>query len=431
MARTALFSPSVLSSAAAGCRLPTLEVTLAFVMACGGDVAEWRRRWLSVAGGLGGMTPAAVRVSGTRGELPQQAVMVPIQRCGPPPPAQLPVAPHFVGRSAELEVAQALLAPGTGPRRPLVISGPVGIGKTAFALRLAAELATELCDGQLYADLGGSGAELAPSLQVLAGFLAALGVAESAVPAQPAQQIALYRSLLASRRLLVLLDDAADEGQVRPLLAQSPRSQIVVTCRARLAGLDGANRVHLDVLARTDSVAMIAAVAGRGIVGADLHLMHRLAELCGDLPLALSIVAKKIEARPGWPLAYTASQLAGGDRLLDRLRVGDLNLRSRLMSTYGRQHPMARAVFRQLGASRSAYVTAAAVAARWALPIECAEDQIEALLDAGLLRRASAAGRYGILPLFQLFASELPVDTDSYQHFRPDLRTPDWEEQAG
>lgn len=432
MARVALFSPSVLSSAASGYRLPTLRVTLAFVHACGGNAVEWQRRWqttaerlgLDPAGGRGGpVFPAARPAPPTRPRPPageptwRDALTVPDEPVAGSPralaslvrPAQLPVGAHnLVGRHAELARARDLVAQHTGIRTPLVISGQVGVGKTAFAIQLGHELSGELPDGQLYADLGGDAPDGASSLTVLTGFLRALGVPSAQIPADPTQRTGLYRSLLAERRVLVLLDDVRTERQARPLLAHSPHSQILMTSRSRLLGLDGANQVELEVLDRDESVAMIGALAGMGRVRAEHKAGLRLAELCDDLPLALSIVGKKAAAQRQWTMSYIADQLAERSRLLDRLRIGDVSIQSRLRSTYQRMAPWARRAFHYFGREHSAWVTPARLASALWIAVDSADQLLEALLDTGLLYRSTVAGRYGMLPLFRLFAAGQP-----------------------
>ncbi len=220
-----MYSPSVLSEAASGYRLPTLQVTQAFVRACGGDPAEWEHRWREVRGDKGFDQPE----ENSEDRHPDGA--------GHPRPSQLPIGPHdFVGRAAEFEGARAATARSGDSRVPLAIRGPAGIGKTAFALRFAHRLVDEFPDGQLWADM--SAPEATP-LEVMAGFLHALGVPPDRVPSDEMHRIGLYRSMLAERRVVVLLDDVRDEPQVRPLLARSLTSQILITSRSRLLGLDG------------------------------------------------------------------------------------------------------------------------------------------------------------------------------------------------
>ncbi|HEY6790108.1 MAG TPA: hypothetical protein VI365_22640, partial [Trebonia sp.] len=286
LARTAMFAPSVLSSAASGYRLPTLPVALAFVTACGGDLAAWERRWRTVTDGTAagripaeagpaGGSPAGPRRAKPAAAPPARTVPVPLthtgtvqarrpataeitvavprqpRSCTSPAstrtrPAQLPLGPAtFIGRGAQLSSASRVAETTGRVRVPLMISGPAGIGKTAFAMRLADEVAAEFPDGQLYADLGVCGQGSQSPDSIMTGFLRALEVPESLIPADRPQRVGLYRSLLAQRRLFVLLEDAYEESQIRPLLAQSSRTQFVLTGSARLLGLDGMQRVDL------------------------------------------------------------------------------------------------------------------------------------------------------------------------------------------
>ncbi|HET6708093.1 helix-turn-helix domain-containing protein, partial [Amycolatopsis sp.] len=230
LARAAHFAPSVLSTAASGRRLPTLAVTLAFVAACGGDRGAWERRWRSVAQ-----------------EVRTQAVR----------PAQLPPGSRtFVGRAPELAAAAGVIEAGGPGKVPVLVTGPIGTGKAAFAVRLAEEVAAHFPDGQLYADLGnGTGARSTDD--IVRGFLRALGVPAHLVPDDPVHRVDLYRSLLAEHRLFVLLTGAGTEAQVRPLLGRTARSQVVVTGRARLPALEDAHRVELAAFTRAESVALL------------------------------------------------------------------------------------------------------------------------------------------------------------------------------
>ena len=215
MARHALYSASVLSSAANGYRLPTLQVTLAYVRACGGDLEEWRRRWLRAQRLDSGLAngPAERRLR----PVPASVQLLPL-----PSPAQLPLrARVFTGRHAEL----SRLAEGSAAG-PVVISGPAGIGKSELALAYAHRLAQDMTDGRLYANLDHYPVLPGPSFAtnqeaLIDGFLHALGIPQHQLPVTPGQRIGLYRSILAKRRVLVLLENACCETQVRPLLAES------------------------------------------------------------------------------------------------------------------------------------------------------------------------------------------------------------------
>lgn len=237
LARTALFAPSVLSSAASGYRLPTLPVTLGFVTACHGDRDAWEQRWREVA--------QTVEAADPRGELPRPFEQAASSLARP---AQLPMgAGVFVGRKPTLAGAAHVIGQPGPVRSPIVICGPIGVGKSAFALRLADQVAAQFPDGQLYADLSTYPVQdqrpgSSPADSVVRGFLRAMGVPASLLPPEETHRIGLYRSLLAERRLFVLLENPRNERWVRTLVGRTANSQVVVTSRARLLGLDGAYR---------------------------------------------------------------------------------------------------------------------------------------------------------------------------------------------
>ncbi|WIY05758.1 NB-ARC domain-containing protein [Amycolatopsis mongoliensis] len=395
----------MLSSAASGRRLPTLAVTLAFVAACGGDQAAWERHWWNTAAKVGVMPELA-------GGGPPPAASGPVPAAARrssqlAPPAQLPMgSTSFVGRTAELAAAVSVLTRPGPARMPLLISGPIGVGKAAFALRLAEEVAGEFPDGQLYADFG-SGAPGSRSVaEIVRDFLRALGVPDDLVPGDGVQQIGLYRSLLAQRRLFVLLDGVADEGQVRPLLGQTARSQVVLTSRARLLGLDDLHRVDLDVFSRGESLELLGRLAGARRVAAERAAADAIAQQCGDLPLAVNIAGRKIAARPERTIADTAGRLDDPERLLDGLGVGDVNVRDRFAAAYRLLSPACRQVVHRLGADGARWTTATRVAACLDIRTTDADELLESLVDAGVLRRATIGDRYTVPRLAGVFAAE-------------------------
>ncbi|MGV9818324.1 helix-turn-helix domain-containing protein [Nocardia xishanensis] len=394
LASAALYSPSVLSDAAGGHRLPTLPVALAFVRACGGDPAEWERRWREARGDGAPTEPLPIVVD--------DAV-----DSGPPRPVQLPIGPHdFVGRVAEFDDTKAATAGIADSRVPVVVRGPVGVGKTAFALRFAHRLAEQFPDGQLFADMAARRGDEAAPLEVMAGFLRALGVPPDQVPDDDMHRIGLYRSMLAERRVIVLLDNVRDEPQVRPLLARSLNSQIVVTSRSRLLGLDGVRRVALGPLAQSESVDLLRLLIGGDRVGAEHASALRIAEFCGHLPLALTIAGRKIAAQPGRRLSEIAARLAEGVTVSNWLRIGDVSLADAVLPAYLSRPPLAKHVLHML-AGGADEVTPATLARSLHISIESAEYAMDSLIDGGLLHRVPDPERYVMSPLFgQLVAQE-------------------------
>lgn len=381
MARSAMYSASVLSSAANGHRLPTLQVALAYVDACRGDRELWRRHWLAAAAGGG------IPVVGPRSAAPGPKAAL-------PRPAQLPLRPQgFVGRSEELA---RLADPGSCP---VVISGPVGVGKSELALHHAHDLAEQLVDGQLYADLGpltGAGYDV-PGL--LGCFLTALGVPPEQLPAAPDQRAGLYRSLLAQRRVLVLLENVHCERQIRPLLADSGTSTTIVVSRSSLLGLRDVRRVRLEPLLRAESVQLIARALPER-TRADPAGANRLAELCGDLPLALDIVTRKLLSRPDISLRWAVSRLDHPGLLLDWLSVGDLSMRESLNSAHLQLGDRAGELL-DLLAGRSE----PDLRPEESIPAG-ADELIGELVDAGMLRPGERHGTYRLDPLVRAFVSD-------------------------
>jgi hypothetical protein len=374
----------MLSSAASGYRLPTLPLTLAFVATCGGDSEVWRRRWLEVSEQVSSEVVSRPRQRdfAARGDLPR--------------PAQLPLRPRgFVGRAGELRLLRKPSA------APIVVTGSVGVGKSAFALNYAHQITAEMIDGQLYADLSPSG--LDPQT-VLNGFLLALGMLDEQLPAAADQRAGLYRSLLAERRLLVLLENVRDERQVRLLLAETRRSVTIVVSRNPLLGLRDVRRVRLAVLPRGDSIAMIVdAVPGH--VAADPVECDRLAELCGDLPLALDIAVRKLLARPDVPLMRITRRLAEPGALLNWLRIGDFSVRDSLNSAYLQLGGAAQTLLHQLARRSPGEPIVRADDLSSAVPVdnESLDELVDELAAAGMLCHDEHVGVYRLNSLVRAF----------------------------
>jgi DNA-binding SARP family transcriptional activator/Flp pilus assembly protein TadD len=248
-----------------------------------------------------------------------------------PVPRELPAdVPAFTGRAAELAELDRLLAGHAEDGKPdtvvvSAVAGTAGVGKTALAVRWAHRAAAQFPDGQLYVNLRGyDPGQPVAAADALAGFLNSLGVQDQGIPAELAQRAALYRSLLAVRRILVVLDNASDVEQVRPLLPGAAGCRVVVTSRDALAGLvarDGARRLDLDLLPIADAVALLRAVIGAR-VDAEPEATQTLAERCARLPLALRVAAELAVAQPALPLADLAAELTDEQGRLELLHAG-------------------------------------------------------------------------------------------------------------
>ncbi|MEU2513371.1 AfsR/SARP family transcriptional regulator [Streptomyces syringium] len=327
-------------------------------------------------------------------------------------PAMLPAAPgDFTGRRAETdEVLTALRE-----HQDAVITGAPGTGKSALALWAAEHCRADFPHGGLYADLRtATGAPRDPA-EVLGWFLRALGTAPDQLPGTLDERVQLYRTLLAGRRALVVLDNAHDDSQVRPLLPGGGGSRTVVTgVRSPLASLEGTRLVRLGPMSPGEAVGLLTAVAGPGRPGpAAPEVLSRIAELCDRLPLALRIAATRMAARPHWSAARFADRLAPEGRRLDELRFGSLDIRTGLSAALDRLDPAARDGLGILAAAGMRALTASDAAALLDTGPDDAEELLERLADARLLEVCGADGdawlRYRFMPLVRLFAQEQHV----------------------
>ncbi len=326
-------------------------------------------------------------------------------------PRQLPMAvSHFIGRVTELDALTGLLGEA-GETRAVVISalaGTAGVGKTALAVRWAHQAAEWFPDGQLYVNLRGyDSREPAAAADALAGFLRALGVPGEQIPGDAGDRALLYRSMLAGKRVLVVLDNARDSEHVRPLLPGDPGCAAVVTSRDALAGLvavDGARRLSLDVLPLADAAGLLRELIGSR-VDEDPAATAALAGLCGRLPLALRIAAELAVSRPESSLRDLAAELATTG--LDSLDAGEERADMRAVFSWSvRQLPAdAAAAFALVGLHPGPDLDSYAAAALTGTPAAQARRVLGRLHRASLVQ-ASRAGRYGMHDLLRAYARE-------------------------
>jgi len=336
-------------------------------------------------------------------------------------PRQLPTrVPHFAGRAGELALLDAVLEAAASDRATgatgVVISaigGTAGVGKTALALHWAHRVAHHFKDGQLYANLRGFDTRNegpADPADVLRGFLDALGVHPERRPADTEGLAGLYRSVLAGRRMLVLLDNAADVAQVRPLLPASPDCLVIVTSRRELAALaarEGARLLQLDVLSEQEANELLVTRLGRERAAAEPWAVTELATLCARLPLALSVVVARAAAAPKLPLSSLAAELTELGGRLDALDVGDpaANVRTVLSLSYRHLPDKAARMFRLLGLHPGPDISAAAAASLAGMPVAAARGALRDLTRASLLTEV-ATGRYAFHDLLRAYAAE-------------------------
>lgn len=338
---------------------------------------------------------------------PDRAALYEVSRAADDPlpaePAPLcllpPDLPDFVGRDTELTRLAGLL--GATPAATVVISGPGGLGKTVLAVRAASATGARFADGRLYADLRGPDDDAPDPYDLQERLLRALGA--DRIPADRDDRRDVLAHTLTGRRVLLVLDNARDEAQVRPLLPPGGGTPALITSRRALTGLPGATHVRIGPLPDQDAVEMLRAVV-RADEGADEEL-HRVARLCGNYPLALRIAGSRLLTRPGWTLATLSDRLADPERRLDRLSAGDLRIRAAFAASYDRLGPAEQLVFRRLALVPGPDADAGLVAAAAGMPVAEVEDRLDELVEAELVL-SRPGRRTGLHDLVRLFARE-------------------------
>lgn len=356
---------------------------------------------------------------------PRSAVSAPL-------PAQLPPdIADFTGRDGQVRtLTEGLSAPGAADRsRTVVVSaiaGMGGVGKTALAVHVAHAQSERFPDGQLYVNLRGTDTDPAEPAQVLSRFLLALGVEGTAIPESMEDRSGVFRSRLADRRMLLILDNAASEQQVRPLIPGAPGCAVVVTSRVPLTGLESARLINLDVFEPEQAVELLAGIVGGDRASAEPGAAAEIARLCGYAPLAVRIAGARLAGRPRWSLEHMARLLRDEQRRLDELATGDLAVRSSFALSFAGLDIAARRLFRLLGTLEVPDFPSWVAAAVLDTAVEGAEGHIETLLDAQLLTIAGSdqAGqlRYRLHDLVRLYGRERAEAEDPPEERRAALR---------
>jgi len=352
------------------------------------------------------------------------------------PPRQLPAdVPDFTGRGRELERLDGWL-PVLGGDSPTavvvaVITGAAGVGKTALAVHWSHRVVDQFPDGQIYLNLRGyaPGPPLA-ALQALSHALHGMGVSPDMVPLDVEQAAGLYRSLLARRRVLLVLDNARDAEQVRPLLPGGPGCLAVITSRDRFTGLiasHGARRLELDLLTPVEGVALLGRVAGQDRVAAAPEAATELVRLCGYLPLALRIAAANLSSHPEESIAGYVANLREGDVLAALETDGDPEAAVPLAFdlSYHRLGPDAQRLFRLLGLVPGPDFTVHAAAALAEMPVGQTSGLLQRLAAAHLIE-SRGSGRFGLHDLLRLYAHQRSEDDGKPQRQQAVGRLLEW-----
>lgn len=319
-----------------------------------------------------------------------------------------PDVADFTGRTADVEriesTARANL--GLGATATAVISGKPGIGKTALAVRAAHRLAEIFPDGVLYADLRGVDAEPAPPAEIAGRFLHVLGVPDDEIPADPYLRLDLYRQRSARLALLLVLDNAADEKQVRPLLPSGAGTAALVTSRNKLAGLEGAHRFDLETFPTRTSLDFLERVTARTFRGKDAQAALAVAAHCGHLPLALRIAAHRMQSHPALRISDLASELQDEHDRLAALTVGDLAVRKAFNLSYRKLGKGCKNAFRKLSHVPGPDFGPGICGALTGAGESSSAKTLRKLAEANLIEPSAVPGRYRFHDLVKQFARE-------------------------
>ncbi|MFF4411348.1 ATP-binding protein [Streptosporangium sp. NPDC001559] len=407
-ARTAgqVLPPSTLAALLQRDVLPREEALVAFVSACGlesGRVARWTaaRRRLSVRSAVSrdreGATPEQ--------DLPSRTV-----------PRHLPrQVGDFTGREPEVtRLLEEIEGSGAGVVVIDAIDGMAGVGKTALAVHAAHRLAGRYPDGQLYVNLHAHTPGRTPLevIDALGTLLRMVGVGAEAVPATVEEAAALWRTVLAERRMVIVLDDATGVPQVWPLLPGTSGCRVLITSRRRLVDLDDAVVLSLAVLTPAESAALLTKVVGAERSAAEPQALAEVAALCGHLPLALRVAGARLLHRPTWTVAALAQRLRHRHDRLRELRTGDRGVETAFTMSYEQLSGEQRRMFRLLGLVPGDDIDVHAAAALTGLSLQEAEELLEELVDVHLAQQPTA-GRFTLHDLLRQHARSLSQEIDA------------------
>lgn len=381
-----------------------------------------------LAGHRGGTSATVAGITASNAALGLGDVTEPIASRLAPVPRQLPSAvPGFVGRRDLVRrIGRALTSTASQVQLGIVVlTGRGGVGKTALALTAAHDLLDDFPDGQLYVEFQSDDDSGASASPLLAGLLRSLGIGSAVIPDKLADRAAMYRSWLAEKRVLVVLDNVSRADQAMPLLPGAPGCGVIITSRSLLTRLSVTERVHVGPLNTESSVELLTQMVGPERANSELRSLRRLAALCDGIPLALRIIGAKLAIRPHQRIQRIQQRLADRRRRLDELELDGANVRATLAYSYQTLSGESRRLLRLLaiiGTPEFAYWVAIPITGCSAAT---AEDLLDGLVSANLLEaRATPGGivRYRIHDLVRLYAEEMLAQTESVTERRTVLR---------
>ncbi|MEV0226650.1 BTAD domain-containing putative transcriptional regulator [Streptomyces sp. NPDC050704] len=318
-------------------------------------------------------------------------------------------AGHLTGREAELAQLTAPAAPGAVSI--VTVDGTAGVGKTALVVRAARELSADYPDGCLFVDLRAHSTQRRQSPeQALQRLMRSLGVAGGELPSDLDELTAAWRAATSPLRLLLVLDDALDADQIRPLLPAGAGSRVLVAGRRRLADLDADRRVTLEPLASGDAVSLLTHIIGAERASREQAATHQLVGLCAGLPLALRIAGSRLQNRDTWTVGYLVSRMAGDEHRLGELRVGDRSVETAFRLSYDQLAPEQQRGFRALGLAPTVEFDVLTAATMLDRPSHDTERILESLVDTSLLQQPRP-GRYRLHDLVRVHARRVAEAT--------------------
>ncbi len=327
----------------------------------------------------------------------------------------------FTGRQDTISHIETLLREGrhSHPRAVAIAAfgGIGGVGKTALAIHLAHRLCEFFPEGQIYINLRGTESVALNPFNVLGDLLTELGVERDAIPDGLEERAIRFRSNVANRRILIVLDNARDEAQVRHLLPGSSSCAVIITSRTRLTSLEGVEQITLDVLKPNQALALLARIVGKGRIEAEIEAARHITKLCGYLPLAVRIAGAKLAAKPHWQLAYLRERLSDEQRRFEEFKIGDLEVRASFALSYRELSEVERKLFRILSVAQIPDFPAWFAGALVDLDIPETTLLLERLVDAHLIepiiRREEGKPRYRYHDLLRDYARECLREDES------------------